>query len=480
MPPVTPSPASKSVFNGLTPLRALWIVLLIALALRVGVLLAFPSVFRFEASGAIHGSQAYDDYAQNLLLSGVYGRVLGQPDAWIPPGYSYALAAVYGLFGRGGLQVGLFNTALDLLSIVALYHIGRLLFAHADAPQRGAWIGAGAGLFYAGYPYLIFQNLTVIDTPLFMLLLYSFLWVMILLRERERFDGRTWGYALLGGLILGVSMLVRPILPPLALLVALWFLMRRSFVSSVLRLLPVALLGVVVVLGWTARNYGVYNDFVPMTTTSGANFWQGNSEYTVPYFRAGYDVQWTSPELQTADLSSREADAERFALAVEYLRTHPQQIPELLWVKFLVHWSIDIAPRKNPTAGELPRLEYRGDVWVVSEPEESLNLSGLPEGDPVDAYSQPLFDRIGRTLHRYYYGGLFVLCVLGMALTLREWRNVSLLWFTQFGMTFVYMAFHPSTRYRVPTDPLLFLFSVAALLIVWEWWRHRVSGAVPA
>jgi 4-amino-4-deoxy-L-arabinose transferase-like glycosyltransferase len=208
------------------------IVLLIAVVLRVGVLLAFPGIFNYEQTGAVHGSDAYDEYAQNLLETGVYGRTPGQPDASIPPGYSYVVALVYATVGRGGLQIGLFHTLLDLISILCLYQIGLRLFGR-DNPQRGAWIGAGAGLLYAGYPYLIFQNLTLIDTPFFMVLLYTFLLVMILLRERESFDAVCWGLALLGGAILGLSMLVRPIVPPLAVLIAVWFLFRRGILGTV-------------------------------------------------------------------------------------------------------------------------------------------------------------------------------------------------------------------------------------------------------
>ncbi|MBZ0275287.1 MAG: hypothetical protein K8I60_04045, partial [Anaerolineae bacterium] len=72
-------------------------VLAVVVVVRLGVLLAFPGVFAFDQTGAIHGSDAYDAYAQNLLATGVYGRTPGVPDAAIPPLYSYALAGVYGL-----------------------------------------------------------------------------------------------------------------------------------------------------------------------------------------------------------------------------------------------------------------------------------------------------------------------------------------------------------------------------------------------
>ncbi len=495
--PMTSSPslrasAEPAAKRRVTPRRALFAVLLLAAALRLGVLLLFPGVFAFDQTGAIHGSDAYDAYAVNLLATSTYGRIPGVPDASIPPLYSVALAGVYGVFGRGYLQVGIFHTLLDLACIAMLYYIARAAMPlngrHGRAPARfvdPAWVGVLAGLMYACYPYLIFQNLTLIDTPFFMLLLFAFVLLMALLRVHPRLDKAAWLLAVLGGIVLGLSMLARPILPPLALFVALWFLFKRwrvgagwllrpALTQTVLRLLPVALVSLLVLLPWIARNYSVYGAFVPMTTTSGANFWQGNSEYTVPFFRAGYDVQWTSPTLQAADPYSREADAERFALGFEYLRTHPERIPELLWVKFLVHWSIDIAPRYNPQPGEDLGLDENG-AFVIRRVNpatgESTDLS-FGENDPVNLYDEPLFDQLGRTLHRYYYGVLFVLALVGVLLTLRDWRRVSLLWFVQISMTLVYVFFHPSTRYRVPTDPMLFLFSAYALL--WLWLRARV------
>lgn len=446
-------------------------VLLLAVTVRVAVLLLFPDVFAFDQTGAVHGSDAYDAYAQNLLATGVYGRAPGVPDAAIPPLYSYALALVYGVFGRGYWQVGLFHILLDAACIVMLYHIGRRLL------PRGVWVGALAGLFYALYPYLVFQNLTLIDTPFFMFWLYAFLLLLALLRERERMDRAGWALAALAGLALGLGLLTRPITPPLAALAGVWFLFRLSPRQTIIRLLPVALIGAAALAPWIIRNYAVYDAFVPMTTTSGANFWQGNNPLTVPVFRAGYDVQWTSPDLQTDDPYSREADAERFALALTYLRDNPDKIPELLWVKFLVHWSIDIAPRFNPVAGELPPIDYQGSVTIETGA-DGIAMTGLPEGDPVAAYSTPLFDQIGRTVHRFYWGGLFALGLLGVVVSARRWRDVSLLWFAQISMTAVYVFFHPSTRYRVPTDPLFFLFSACALVWLWGVWQARRSAPV--
>ena len=72
-----------------------------------------------------------------------------------------------------------------------------------------------------------------------------------------------------------------------------------------------------------------------------------------------------------------------------------------------------------------------------------------------------------------YFGGLWLLAIAGAWLSRREWRVVSLLVFVQISQTAMYLLFHPSTRYRSPTDPLLFVFSAYALVWLAQWWRGR-------
>ena len=152
----------------------LFVVLFLAFVLRVVTLLTLSNILEFEKTGAIHGSSAFDTYAQNLLTTGIYGREEGVPDSLIPPLYSYALAVV---IGRGYLQVGIAHILLDLASIVLLFQICKNLF-----PDRH-FVPLLTILFYALYPYLVFHNLTLIDTPFFMFWLHLLLWLLILLRE---------------------------------------------------------------------------------------------------------------------------------------------------------------------------------------------------------------------------------------------------------------------------------------------------------
>ena len=438
------------------------LLLALCVIVRVGALIALPGIFDFVSTGAIHGSASFDAYARNLLATGVYGITPGVADATLPPLYGYVLAGVYGFFGRGYLQVGLFHTLLDAASIAMLFFIGKRLF-------KNEWIGWLAGVFTALYPYLVFQNLTLIDTPIFITELHAFVLIVVLLRERDRRDRIAWGLAILGGLVLGLSTLTRPILLPLAAFVGLWFLFRRSLIDSILRLIPVALVSVLVLVPWIVRNEAVYHAFVPTSIAGGANFYQGNNPDVIPFLQAGYDVQWTGPDQQLAAPNSPDADNASLHLALDWLRANPSIIPELAWTKFLTHWSIDIFPRLNPVAGQVPLVDYHGDAQRNTDTQGNLTLS-VPTGDPVSLYNDSEFSA-ARVIHRFYFGGLLALALIGIVLTIRLWRDVALLWFVQISMTMIYVIFHPSTRYRVPSDPLLFLFS--AYTLVWAWTRIR-------
>lgn len=440
----------------------LFMLLFLAVLVRVVALVVLAPTLDFGREGnAIHGSEGYDEYALNLLESGVYGRALGTPDALLPPMYSIVLAGVYAVFGRGFVTIGVFHIVLDVLAFWLLYDIAHRL-------MRSRLVAALALAFGAFYPYLIFQNLTLIDTPFWMFLLHAFVWAMLRLRDAES-PARAWlGWAIGAGVVLGVATLTRPITPPLAVLASVWFLFRLPFWQSVLRIAPVALITLGFLGVWIGRNWAVYDAFVPMTLTSGANFWQGNSKWTIPVFRAGYDVQWTAPEGITAPLNSREADAQRFALGAQFLEQNPDKLAELLWVKFLVHWSIELAPRYNPMPNERWELDSAGALRVVRA---EASITGVTAANT--SYNSGLLDTLGRPLHALYFGVLLLLAIVGTLVTARQWRDVSILWMVQICMTLVYVFFHPATRYRAPSDPLLFVLSAVALAWLYSIWQAQ-------
>ena len=449
--------------------RKLTVVLLIAIAARLAVLALFREHFAYSVpGGVIHGSVAYDEYALNLLETGVYGRDAGVPDAGLPPLYSYVLALVYGVFGRHYLAVGALHILFDSLSIALLYDICRRLFPR---PRRhGDWIGALAGLAFALYPYLIFQNLTLNDTALWILLLHLFVWLLIRLRQRDGVDRATFAIAIGAGLTLGVSVMARALLPPLALMAALWFLLELSPRETLLRLLPVAIVSVMIPLPWIMRADNIYGGFVPIALNSGENIYQGNNPYAAAVFRAGYDVQWLTPPIDAPPIDEPLRRNAFFADAGwRYLRENPADALDLMLVKLLVYWNPQVTPLNNLRQGERLSVDETGAVVIVSGDGSHVGVTAANA-----AYQQEgLFNVVGRRLHVLSFGGMWLLAIAGAWLSRREWRALSLLVFVQISQTLIYLLFHPSTRYRSPTDPLLFVFSAYALLCLARWWRGR-------
>lgn len=431
-------------------------LVILAVCIRLGLYVALPGVFAFERTGSVQGFVDYDLIAQNLIASNEFTPQSGTLYAGVAPAYPYTLAAMYALFGRGSLPVVLLNCAFGALAIACLLRIARRIM------PRGEAVGLIAAILFAAYPYFVFQDLTVIDTAMFTGLLLAFLYVAILLAARPGLNRGTWALIVLGGLLLGLLTLTRPLGITVGIAVFFWFWIKRGLLTSIVRLLPVALVSVLVLVPWNIRNIQVFGKFINIGTHAGMNFWFGNSEYTIPFFRAGYHTQWATPQPPPQPLKPPEMDGYLLNLGLKFLREHPEKIPELLWVKFAAYWDINIFPSKNPVSGE-----------VALDPSGNLTIAGVPASDPLVAYSEPLFDKIGRLVHIFYFGGLLVLGLVGAILTRQHWRDVSLIWCVQAVMTVMYVMFSgPTTRYRVPTDPLLFLFSAYTLVLVVRWAQH--------
>lgn len=110
------------------------------------------------------------------------------------------------------------------------------------------------------------------------------------------------------------------------------------------------------------------------------------------------------------------------------------------------------------------RPDHQGDAQRGEDEAGDLTLD-VPPGDPVTVYNAGEFD-LARVVHRWYFGIPLLFALVGVALTARRWREISLLWFVQVSMTLTYVIF---TRYRRPLILfLLFLFSAYTLVWVWD------------
>jgi 4-amino-4-deoxy-L-arabinose transferase-like glycosyltransferase len=415
-------------------------ILVIAIVLRLWFIYISPIDPRF--SNADDGD--YYRRAMRLAASGQY-----IDDAWLirPPLHVFFFAFWLWLaieLGRpqlGVLLIQLAQTALGTLTVVLGYGVARRLFA----AER-------AGLLFALLLALWFPFVEL-PTVLYSELLYLFLFLLhVWLLLRFDAHGR-WRDLARAGVALGAAALTRsPALYALAF-VALWLLARwstkhkeqtttskeqgtesaislGSLFSVLCPLFLVAACCLAVVAPWTARNYLVYQRFIPVDTLGPINLW--------------LDLDAPSRRSQHIDELRRIPQADRQAYALAQVRAiladDPLRPFRALWPTFRHIW----------------KAQYVEDFFV----KQSFFTRPLREAAPLGLLGDLLW--FGYTL-----AGL-----IGLAAPVREgWHNrlFVLAWLGYSLLTV--LIFHVEPRYLLPIWTLIGLYGAGALARAQRWMR---------
>jgi 4-amino-4-deoxy-L-arabinose transferase-like glycosyltransferase len=375
-------------------------------ALGIGLRLAY--VLLTGKSELAWGDEVtYDLLAQNVAAGRGYCFVPGQPSLMRAPLYPLILAGLYALFGHHyavalGVQV-----LIGGLSAAALVVVGRQLSGTLAASIL-------AGCLFACHPLLIFAAGLLYSETIYLFLLLLFTYSCLKMAEGQ---GKK-GWAVVAGLLLGASVLMKPNLLLFPLAVGLWlWIALRSFRRALWLGALVALATLIVVLPWTWRNYRVSGALVPVSANSGLNLWQGNHPEADG---AAYPLAQVDP---LPGYSEVEKDGIYRQWAVEEIRAHPgrvlARIPRKL-AKFF-------APLETSNRGRIPvRLGFLVDWgWAA-------------------------------------FLGLALWGAVRAARHFRTWLLIYLLILYPVGLT---MVFYGGTRYGMVVYPYLFL--LAAEPLVW-------------
>jgi hypothetical protein len=187
---------------------------------------------------------------------------------------------------------------------------------------------------------------------------------------------------------------------------------------------------------------------VLISTNGGSNLYQGNNPCVADYLARGWDAQWVNClEKTPAGLSETQADRWFREQAITYLREHPGQWPRLFGTKPWVLWSPMIMPYDLPP-----------DPYLVD--------------DAVLQFESTAF-QAARIVHLLYFTPLLVLGAAGLVFGWRDRRPIGPLVAVFVGITVTYLAFHPSTRYRSPADPFIFVLAAYAMTRLYVWLRRN-------
>jgi len=405
---------------------ALWLA-----AIFVGAfLIRLTYLFQIESIPLFYhlagDGRTYDEWAQRIAA----GDWLGQGVFYQAPLYPYFLGAVQWVFGYNLWLIRLLQIILGSLACALIYCVGAKVFS------RPAGIAAGALL--AGYAPAIFYD-ALIEKSILDLTLLSLLLFLLFNVGADK----GWAKWLGAGVLLGLLGLSRENALILAPVIVLWIWLQCADQPRVVRagwlgcfvaglffvLLPVGL-----------RNLGVGGEFKFTTSQFGANFFIGNNPAADGSYGSirkligesqleGPDAKRLAERAVGRELSAGEVSDYWLRRALAYIKAQPVYWLRLLSLKWWLVWH----GREIEDSDDF--YIYQGWSWLLA----------------LLAWFS-------------HFGTLVPLAAVGVLCTIREWRQLWLLYAMVVFLALSVAAFYVFGRYRFPLVPFLSLFAGAGLI----------------
>jgi tetratricopeptide (TPR) repeat protein len=207
----------------------------------------------------------HDAWAQRIAASDWLGH--GPDDVFKPPLYPGFVGLLYHVFGRHIWMVQWSQHVLGALSCVLLAVLGGRLL--------GRRAGLVAGFVAAGYAPYVFFELQLLTPAVSLFLNLAALTILV-----RQWHALRPGLLLAAGLLLGLSVGVRPdtLLPAALVLLYLLLENRRMPVRQLATRALCVVAGILVtVLPIAVRNYMLVREVIPVSSNAGINFYVGNS-----------------------------------------------------------------------------------------------------------------------------------------------------------------------------------------------------------
>jgi hypothetical protein len=306
---------------------------------------------------------------------------------------------------------------------------------------RGEAVGLVGAALIAVWPNLVFST-GILGSDLLAAL--GFVVAMWLGMRRDSGPGPAWLRALVLGVVVGWTVLVRPVgLILVASLGLWWWISTHSLARAIARLAPVVAIVALIVGAWTVHNYVQFGEVITIATNGGYNFWQTNQPYA-----DGNDTFWPSvpmddPEYQTmrnGDEFTKNREGYRYAFA--YLRANPGHLLTMLPTKLFWLYHTD-------TSGF-----YEGALYPPMQGPSAVAAWIKDHERFVEAFTFR------------YYELLMGLAVVGAVLTMLHRRQV---WIwpiigLPFLLTFFHIFFHAKDRFHMPLVSVIALLAAVTLV----------------
>ncbi len=381
----------------------------------------------------------YPFFAEKL----VEGKNIGERLVDLSPFYLYLMTALKKIFDVDWTYVKFIQSFLGGLNCLLVFAVGGRLFRQE--------VGFLAGLMYALYGNLIILESTL--EPTVFVLSFNLLAVYGLLRVREDGDPlrRAWGWPLLAGLFVGLSIITKPNFLLFLPVGAVWLLTCVVRTVTLQRRLTNTLFfftaALLVVIPVTVRNYVRLHDFVLVTADAGKVFFHGNGGGATALEGTGL------PDEGFLEEGADEPDHAHVLYRKTASNLSGRALSPSESSKFWLRRALDDIIR-DPVA--YMKLEVKKLFYFFNDYEMHYIASAYKEYKASIAFP---FIR---------YGVIASLGLLGMLLALKNFKRHCLLYAVVFVYLFSGMLFLVQSRYRTPAVPYLCLFAGYAIYVLKE------------
>jgi 4-amino-4-deoxy-L-arabinose transferase-like glycosyltransferase len=316
---------------------SLWLLMLVALALRLGYMWQFQSIhprqgvsvipFLFESGNIAHSLATGHGFSSPF-------RVDTGPTAWMTPLFPLLLAGIFRIFGaytfHAWAATVLLNISCCTLACIPIYFAGKRI--------GGIALAAGAAWFWATFPNAILMPVeSMWDASISALLTATILWATLALAESQRL--RNWcAY----GLLWGVALMFNATLAALFPFLAGWLVYRAQQQKREWFKNGAAAVAIIILccVPWTIRNYRVFHQFVPLRSVLGLQLWLGNNDQTQDIFRGDLHPIYNAAErdkyISLGEIAYMQQKQQE---AIAYMFSHPAREAHLILYRAISIWS---------------------------------------------------------------------------------------------------------------------------------------------
>lgn len=418
------------------------LVALGALSMRVSSTLYFGEEYFWNT-----GYREYYNLARSIVEGSGYCRsfhnialeiadlgqdISGEECAHWPPVYPLFLSVVT-MGDNDYVSIILTQALVGVGTILCAFLLGNHIFGYST--------GILAALIAALYPYYVSHDTSIQETGIFTF--STILSVFLLYKAASSRSLLLWS---LSGISLGVTTLIRTSVVLFDVLVVLWVIMvvKGGFRARIFAMLALVTSFALVLIPWMARNTVVLGKPL-LTTQTGRFLWIGNNSATFSHYPTGY-------------IDQSEGKAWRGLTYAELDKIRDLSVDEI---------------------GQSEWFFNRGTDFILQNPGLTLQRAGRKIWAGFSWNFSPEKDPLRQQVYFFSYFPLLVLGIVGILLTWRRWRELSLIYFLFLAFILVTAVFWAHTSHRSYLDVYLMVFAAYTCTVIYQRsspWIFRCCG----